>query len=157
MQLQIYTKRDIYIFPIGSSPAAIGHSREVPDVTVSLSGAEGWCIQTDGQPHRLHQCHKATMIGIRHSFDPDVHDNRSLLPFLFDSIVADQFLSILALLPQLLPVAAIVRPLTASTFILKTFCLNARVRKGRLSSTFSISTINLSSSNLCYHNRGSWP
>lgn len=127
-------------FPIGSSPAAIaiGHSREVPGVTVSLSGAGGRCIQTDGQPHRVHLCHKATLIeiaGIRHSFDPDVHDNRSLRPFLFDSTTdADQFLSILALLPHPLPFAAILRPLTASTFGLETFCLNARVKNGRLSS-----------------------
>lgn len=63
------------------------------------------------------------IVGIRHSFDPDVQDNRSLRPFLFDSIVADKFLSILALLPQILPVAATVRPLTASTFILKLFAL----------------------------------
>lgn len=75
------------------------------------------------------------IVGIRHFFDLDVHDNRSLRPFLFDSTIdADQFLSILALLPQPLPFDANVRRLTGSTFGLETLYLNEIVRNGRLSS-----------------------
>lgn len=77
-------------------------------------------MSTLSSPASSRVCHKATMIeivGIRHFFDLDVYDNRSIRSFLFDSNRdADQFLSILALLLQALRFDANVRRLIASTF-----------------------------------------
>lgn len=115
--------------------------------------------QTNWQPHRLHLCHKATMIeivGAKHSFDPVVHDNRSLRPLLFDSTSdADQFLSILTLYSQPLPVCCQCTSSDSYHFWFGNFLPNAREKRSTVFE-FSISTISLLSSNHCHHNHGSW-
>lgn len=143
---------------MNSSPAAIaiGHSRGLSECDSKSLWRWGLTHQTDWQPHRLHLCQKATMIeiaGIEHSFDPVLHDDRSLSLFLFDSTSdADQFLSILAVYPHNLSRLLPMYVLWQLTFLVWKLLAQCESEKRSTVLEFSISTISPLSSKHCHHN-----